>query len=90
MLERREVHFTGHVQGVGFRYQTLQIARGYDVIGTVKNLADGRVQLIVQGSPEELDAFLAEIESALDGFIRSTDSKQLEPLGDLKTFSILP
>ena len=38
-------HYSGHVQGVGFRYQTLQVAKGFEVSGYVQNLADGRVLL---------------------------------------------
>src|SRR5215813_12067767 len=42
-----ERFFTGRVQGVGFRYQTLQLAKGFEVSGWVMNLPDGRVQLEV-------------------------------------------
>jgi acylphosphatase len=46
-MQRREVHYSGHVQGVGFRYTTRSIARGYEVTGFVQNLEDGRVSRVV-------------------------------------------
>ena len=64
-----EVHYEGHVQGVGFRYSTLAIASGYDVNGYVKNLPDGRVQLVVEGSQDEIDRFLEDVAQRLGRYI---------------------
>lgn len=69
---RETIYFSGHVQGVGFRYNTVQVARGFAVAGWVKNLADGRVQLEVEGEPKEVDAFVAEVQQRMQGFIRNT------------------
>ena len=52
-----ECWFTGRVQGVGFRVQTLSIARGFEVTGTVRNLADGRVYLAAEGEQREVLSF---------------------------------
>ena len=41
--------FEGHVQGVGFRYQTVSVAKGFDVTGYVQNMVDGRVHLYAEG-----------------------------------------
>jgi acylphosphatase len=65
-----EVWYSGRVQGVGFRYQTLQIAKGFDVCGWVKNLADGRVHLTAEGSEAEVLAFKEELEDQMRVFIR--------------------
>lgn len=70
------VFFSGRVQGVGFRYQTLQIAKGFEITGFVKNLPDGRVQLEIEGSQNEADSFLAELEDQLSGYIRQTEKKR--------------
>ena len=67
------VFFTGHVQGVGFRYQTLQVAKEFEVCGYVGNLPDGRVQLQVEGRAAELSAFVAAVEARLQGYIRKTE-----------------
>jgi acylphosphatase len=59
--KRYHVFFSGHVQGVGFRYTTVSIARNFDVSGFVRNCDDGRVELVAEGLASELDAFLREL-----------------------------
>ncbi|MBK1877154.1 acylphosphatase [Pelagicoccus mobilis] len=66
-------YFSGHVQGVGFRYSTAQIAKGYEVTGFVKNLADGRVELEIEGEESECRGMIATIEDELDAFVRKTE-----------------
>ena len=70
-----EVHhesavFSGHVQGVGFRYTVLHVAREFDVAGHVQNLPDGRVCVEVEAEKDEVDRFIAEIGERMHGFIR--------------------
>jgi acylphosphatase len=67
------VHFSGRVQGVGFRYQTLQVAREFEVTGFVRNLPDGRVQLEIEGRQDDVDAFVAAIEERMHGHIRKIE-----------------
>jgi acylphosphatase len=67
------VHFTGRVQGVGFRFQTLQVAREFEVAGFVRNLADGRVLLEAEGARAEVDAFVAAVEERMAGHVRKTE-----------------
>jgi acylphosphatase len=57
MKRRLHILYSGRVQGVGFRYTVKSLTPGYDVTGLVRNLPDGRVELIVEGSKEELEAF---------------------------------
>lgn len=52
------VFYSGHVQGVGFRYTAKRIARKYDVTGFVKNLPDGRVELLAEGDAQTVAAYL--------------------------------
>jgi acylphosphatase len=73
MVFHLTAHFSGHVQGVGFRYSTKQVANGFEVTGYVKNLADGRVELEAEGSEWQCRRFLREIESELDSYIRKTE-----------------
>jgi acylphosphatase len=63
----KRVLYEGRVQGVGFRFSVKLIATGYDVVGGVRNLIDGRVEMEVQGEESELDAFLQAI---LDSHLR--------------------
>ena len=53
VIYHENVFFSGHVQGVGFRYAVLQVAKEYEVAGVVANLADGRVQLEAEGAEAE-------------------------------------
>ena len=66
------VHYSGRVQGVGFRYTTMHVARGFDVAGYVKNLPDGRVEMLAQGAEQEVQAFLDALGRQMSGYIRDT------------------
>jgi acylphosphatase len=72
-VRHETVFFEGRVQGVGFRYQTLQLAREFEVAGFVCNLADGRVHLEIEGGAGEIDAFVAAIGERMSGFIRRVE-----------------
>lgn len=69
-------YFSGHVQGVGFRYSTAQLAKGYEVTGFVKNLADGRVELEIEGEAAECRKMLASVVDELDAYVRKTESSE--------------
>jgi acylphosphatase len=86
--QRRLVQFRGHVQGVGFRYRAQQIAAGFDVTGYVQNLADGRVRLVVEGAPQELDRFLDEVRAQMAGYIREVQSEAGTATGEFDDFEI--
>jgi acylphosphatase len=86
--ERREVTFSGRVQGVGFRYTARQIASRFPVSGFVKNLADGRVLLVVEGPVLELERLIEAIEDEMDRFIENKQVSVLRPTGEFPTFEI--
>jgi acylphosphatase len=90
-LKRRRLHiyYSGKVQGVGFRYTTKNVALGFDVSGIVRNLSDGRVELIAEGEQEELEAFQKGVqESGLGHFISKEDVKWEEPANAFRGFDI--
>ena len=65
------IFYSGRVQGVGFRYTAKTVAAGFEISGIVRNLSDGRVELIAEGTREELEAFRAALRDAgLKPFIR--------------------
>lgn len=72
-VHHETVHFSGRVQGVGFRYTTLQVAQEFDVAGFVRNLPDGRVEVEAEGRPEEVAAFVTALEERMHGYIRKTE-----------------
>lgn len=75
---RFTVHFWGHVQGVGFRYTTRRVAGRFLVAGTVKNLLDGRVELVVEGDRKELLMLIQAVNEAMEGNI--VEQKQDESI----------
>jgi acylphosphatase len=86
--ERREVFYSGRVQGVGFRYRTKQIAQGYAVAGFVRNLPDRRVHLVAEGPPEQLNQFLAELADVMADYIRDTQLNSYSATGEFASFQI--
>ena len=86
--EQREIWYRGHVQGVGFRFTTQAVARGFHVSGTVGNLADGRVHLVVEGEKRELDLFLSAIDERLGQFVRSSHQECRPATGQFGGFEI--
>ncbi len=87
-LERRTVVYSGDVQGVGFRFTTLQLACGFDVGGYVRNLDDGRVELIAEGMVEELDRFLAAVSDGMQPYIRRVQASASPGTGEFASFTI--
>jgi acylphosphatase len=84
------VHYSGRVQGVGFRYTAKQVAAGYEIVGTVRNLSDGRVELVAEGARDELEAFRLGIRDAgLDGFIQHEDAQWAEARNEFRGFEIV-
>ena len=87
----KHIFYGGRVQGVGFRYATKQLAKGFEVTGWVRNLPDGRVELLVASrDPDELEAFLTELEenSGVAHGIKEKEKHTVPAPAGLKGFSI--
>ena len=86
----KRIIFSGRVQGVGFRYTTKEIATGFDVVGSAKNLPDGTVALELMGETGEVEAYLAEItkESPVAHFIKEIQVEEIPLLDDARGFRI--
>jgi acylphosphatase len=88
--QRMTIFYSGRVQGVGFRYNAKTVATGFEVVGTVRNLADGRVELIAEGVREELEAFRTAIrDSGLAGFIRDEKVTWSDAKNESRGFEII-
>jgi acylphosphatase len=84
----RMVYYSGKVQGVGFRATTAEIAKDYPVTGRVKNLADGRVQLVVEGPEDAVKDFLKAVRVRWKDNIDKEEAKEQKVGGKYKDFTI--
>jgi acylphosphatase len=87
-VQRRTYYFSGHVQGVGFRYTARHVASGFPVTGFVRNLADGRVEMVAEGEPKDLDALAADLRRKMEGFIKRVDVDESPATGQFTGFSV--
>jgi acylphosphatase len=84
-----QVLYEGNVQGIGFRYSVKQIAKGFDITGSVRNLRDGRVELSATGEEGEVRAFLEAIaQSELRAHIKKHSETPLPNPPDFRGFEI--
>jgi acylphosphatase len=87
---RLQIFYSGRVQGVGFRYAVKTAAAGFEVSGTVRNLPDGRVELIAEGARAELEAFREAIRGAgLAGLIRAEIAGWSDAQNEFSGFEII-
>lgn len=83
--------YAGRVQGVGFRYTVRQLAHGFEVVGFVRNMDDGRVEMVVEGEEEELNRFIKHVgTSDLAAYIRHETVECHPATGEFRNFSIQP
>jgi len=86
--EQREVCYSGRVQGVGFRYTTRFVARRFAVTGFVRNLPNGRVEVIVEGTRAEIDAFLRAIRAEMGHYISTVEELTHPFTGQFQDFEV--
>jgi acylphosphatase len=89
-LESRRVLYSGRVQGVGFRYTAERATQGLAVTGFVRNLRDGRVELVAEGTAIELDRLLAAISQAMGVNIEDQAVEIGPASGKFTAFKIAP
>ena len=88
--EQLHVFYSGRVQGIGFRATAKRVAHGFDLTGIVRNLMDGRVELIVEGERNELEEFQQAIrDSGLGHFIRQEESRWDKVKNEFRGFEIV-
>src|SRR5439155_25702408 len=88
--KRLQIFYSGRVQGVGFRYTVKTVACGFDITGTVRNLPDGRVELIAEGDNTELEEFRKALQdSEVGGFIRNEEISWSDAGGKFRGFEIV-
>ena len=86
---RAHVFYTGRVQGVGFRYTAESIAHRIGLTGWVKNLPDGRVELLCEGPKQKIEALFFEIQTgSLGQYIQKIDCCWEAPTHKFKDFRV--
>lgn len=83
----KRVHYWGQVQGVGFRYTTLRVARQFRVTGYVRNLLDGQVEVLVEGEAAEVERFVEAVAGQMADYIKGHKVEDENPAG-LADFTI--
>jgi acylphosphatase len=86
--QRREIYYRGWVQGVGFRYTAQRIARQHGLVGFVRNLPDGRVEFVAEGTEAQLDACQSHLAEAMENYIESAEVRHAEATGEYSGFDI--
>jgi len=75
----KHIIFTGHVQGVGFRFTAYDIAHRHQLTGFVRNLFDGTVEMLAQGRPEDINDCIRDIKESFAGYIREARIEEIAP-----------
>jgi len=88
MRVRKHVYYSGQVQGVGFRYVARNLGRDAGVTGFVKNLSDGRVEIVVEGRAARVDRYLADVAEAMAGYISRAEALDEPPTEEFDAFKI--
>jgi len=88
MKKQIHAYFSGRVQGVGFRFTVIEIARNLQVTGWVKNLKDSRVELVAEAKEESLHKFLSQINEYFSLYIRDTRINWQQATGEFSDFTV--
>jgi acylphosphatase len=83
----QRVLYSGLVQGVGFRYTAQSLAASFAVAGYVRNLANGNVELVAQGTAAQVEAFLQAVARKMAAYIGNNTVTE-EPPGNYREFGI--
>jgi len=88
-MVRAHIHFSGTVQGVGFRYTTLSFAQNLFLTGWVKNLSDGKVEAVVEGPREKIEELVSNLTGQFGSFIRDTQIDWTQMRHEFNEFSVI-
>jgi acylphosphatase len=89
MRVARRYYISGEVQGVGFRFFAQRVAAGHQVVGYVRNLPDGRVEVFAEGAPESVEGFKHDLAAGPEyARVEQVEEVSVEPTGRYPTFRI--
>ena len=88
MKKQIHAYYSGRVQGVGFRFTAQDLARDLGVTGLVKNLRDGRVEVVAEAEEDILKDFLKRINQYFSHYIQDVEIDWQPPTGEFRDFGI--
>ena len=88
MKKQAHIYYCGQVQGIGFRFTAREVAGEMGLSGWVRNLADGRVEILVEAEEGLLDEFLKKISSYFSRYIQDVETEWRQAQGELKGFEV--
>lgn len=88
MQRQLKAVFSGSVQGVGFRFTAERIARHFEVTGFVRNLPDGKVEIVAEGEETVVKDFVKAVEKAMSNCVRQAQTSWSEAEGRYPEFGI--
>lgn len=89
MKVARRIFLSGEVQGVGYRFFTQRVAARHQVVGYVRNLSDGRVEALVEGEAENVEAFKHDFATGPQwARVEKVEEISVEPSGSYSAFRI--
>jgi acylphosphatase len=85
----RRFIISGDVQGVGYRFFAQRASARHQVVGYVKNLDDGRVEVLAEGPASNVEAFKHDLAAGPRfGFVAHVEEINVDPIGSYSTFRI--
>ncbi len=89
MVIARKLLISGTVQGVGYRFFAQRAAARHQIRGYVKNLADGRVEALVEGDEKAVEAFKRDLTTGPKfSNVEQVEEIVLDPTGWYSSFRI--
>ncbi len=85
---KAHIYFSGTVQGVGFRYTTQRYAGKIGLNGWVKNLVDGRVEIMVDGDKGKIEHLIESLNKHFGRYIQNCDVSYSGDIGGFTNFQI--
>ena len=87
----RRFLISGDVQGVGYRFFAQRASARHQVFGYVKNLDDGRVEVLAEGPASNVEAFKHDLAAGPRfGFVEHVEEINVDPIGSYSSFRIEP
>jgi len=88
MKKQVHIYYSGRVQGIGFRFTAERMAQELGVGGWVKNLSDGRVEVIAEAQEDKLKEFIAQINKTFSQYIQDIDINWQPAMGEFRDFGV--